>query len=213
MNMNEEKYKKAVSIVGGGKGGLELIKLLYGLDCVVILGVIDLNPDAVGIKEARRLGIDTFKDMTCLPNMNLDFVIEATRSSGVLEKIRGYVSPAVGVITSDMAHFLFVSASERQKRAVINIRDIQSNIRDSAHSISEVMKNNLNLIRELQIVAINASVEAAHSGDAGRGFSVVASRIRQLAETYRHNYDQINSINETIKEISQSVDTSLENLG
>ncbi len=213
MNENDEKYKKIVSIVGGGKGGLELIKLFYGLDCVIIRGVIDLNPEATGIKEARRLGIDTFKDIACLPNMNLDFVIDATGSLGVLEKIHNYVPPSVNVITSGMAHFLFNAASERQKRAVLNIRDIQSNIRDSAHGISEVMKTNLNLIRELQIVAINASVEAAHSGDAGRGFSVVASRIRQLAETYRQNYDQINSINETIKEISQSVDISLQNLG
>lgn len=55
-------------------------------------------------------------------------------------------------------------------------------IRLSSERISKVIKSIENIAFETNILALNASVEAARAGDAGEGFSVVANEVRTLAQ-------------------------------
>jgi methyl-accepting chemotaxis protein len=60
------------------------------------------------------------------------------------------------------------------------------------------------------LLAMNASIEAAHAGDAGRGFSVVADEIRNLAEGSSRNAKEIGI---KLKEVVASINEATEGGG
>ncbi|MDR2446090.1 MAG: methyl-accepting chemotaxis protein [Treponema sp.] len=79
---------------------------------------------------------------------------------------------------------------------------------DALHGIAKVTGDNLSAIHNIaeltNILALNASIEAARAGAAGKGFAVVAQEIRKHAATTK---DAIETISENIKELIVHIDS------
>jgi len=82
---------------------------------------------------------------------------------------------------------------------------------ESIREVSEQMKKSLNDIAGISartnMLAMNAAIEAAHAGDSGRGFSVVASEVRELAE---HSSESVKEIQTRINDMLNRIQTGAE---
>ncbi|BFI95296.1 MAG: methyl-accepting chemotaxis protein [Rhodanobacter sp.] len=80
-------------------------------------------------------------------------------------------------------------------------------VQEVSGRINEITGTMARIASQTQILAINASVEAAHAGAAGKGFNVVASEVQSLARSSRAASDQIRSlIEESISIIAGSTE-------
>ena len=92
--------------------------------------------------------------------------------------------------------------------------DIRNTTEDIMNDISEVksfVKEIQGISNKTNILALNASIEAARSGEAGRGFSVVADEMAKLAAGTKTSSEKILSILNRLTDDINKMNSDLEN--
>ena len=90
-----------------------------------------------------------------------------------------------------------------------NTADFIGKLRDNIAEIVETIKLIVKISNQLNMLSLNASIEAARSGEAGKGFSVVAHEITTLSTDTKTGIGKINAILDKILENSSNVEESI----
>lgn len=89
--------------------------------------------------------------------------------------------------------------SDAFKKLSSEIGLFNSNIKE-VNNITSIINS---IADQTNLLALNASIEAARAGEAGRGFTVVANEVRELAEQTKQSSEHISKL---VSEISRSAD-------
>ena len=104
-------------------------------------------------------------------------------------------------------------AVERTLEGMVSLKDkvdaiaLQiSHLNQQTAQISSISNLVSNLANQTNMLALNAAVEAVRAGDLGKGFAIVASEIRQLADQSKQSAQKINTL---IADIQTAINTTV----
>ncbi len=145
-------------------------------------------------------------------------------SASVLSMAQSINEVAQTATTSARVAQQSLSAAEQGGRAVKNqidgMNEIRSQIQDTSKRIKRLGESSLeigeivelisDITEQTNVLALNAAIQAASAGEAGRGFTVVAEEVQRLAERSGEATKQIEAIVKTIQADTQDAVGAME---
>lgn len=222
---NEEKSYKALQKLSGlineTKEGLDIGKQLSAstgkasdsveeidkLYAYINKEAVNLSEEAVTIKDTslqindkaekmRQSAQDQNKSITQTSAALTEMSANLTNISGIATQQRAGMNTIVHELDSQMS---------LMKKLVEDVKQVK----ESSDKVSNFVQAVNDIAAQTGLLAMNASIEAAHAGTLGKGFSVIAQEIRKLSEETTKNAQ---NITDTLKANEEIVSTTTESV-
>jgi methyl-accepting chemotaxis protein len=131
--------------------------------------------------------------------------------SSAVEDMAVNINSVTGTIANNAANVQALREASEVGRT--GLQEVAADIREIARESEGLMEINSvmqNIADQTNLLSMNAAIEAAHAGESGKGFSVVAGEIRKLAES---SSKQSKTIVSVLKKIKGSINKITQSTG
>lgn len=166
----------------------------------IIYQITSVNQASAALEEMERTLDITFNNISRQ-------AAAMTQSAATLEEMGRQVEGVAKISseTAELAKKLTEVANKGNQAvdaSIVSIRDVA----EYSSQILKLLQLITGIAKQTNLLAMNASIEAAHAGEAGRGFAIVAEEIRRLSETTNKNAKEIRTVVDTmVEKIDNSV--------
>ncbi len=181
---------------------------VHALATGVQAAAFQVGASSAEISAASRQMLSGLKDQTLKVESSTTAVTELSAS---IQQVAGNAAQATDV--AEQSSTAVVSAVSRMEQIRSAVDDAAQKMRDLGES-SKRIGNIVEVIRQISeqtsMLALNASIEAAHAGEQGRGFAVVADEVSSLARRVGQSAKDIEALIQTVKEQTAAAIQSME---
>jgi len=211
--MATSEHGKKIGIMGAGKEGHEVLEIFSHNKSVEILFVADPDSAAPGMAMAKKLGIKTLtKPEVALKNFKVDLVIDCSNSAEIHRMAVEALGDAA-VIQVPLLMMLYKVFSEQRGQAnhqvFSDLASVRQEIDRNTRDVSKTLHGIEKISNELEVLAINAGIQASRAGEFGKGFAVVAGEVKSTARVARDLAGDIDRVISEISSMSKRIDQSL----